>query len=83
MTLEVVQVVQSWMHTGLYEFVWVAALLRVFQFSSSRQRQLSRLCPPPQENLPFHREKKRSRDALGVFFFFLTVLMFDVNAIVV
>lgn len=49
-----VQVVQSWMHIGLYESVWAAALLRVFQFSSSRQRRLSRLCPLTQQNLLFH-----------------------------
>lgn len=49
-----VQVVQSWTHIGLYVSAWAAALLRVFQFSSSRQRRLSRLCPLTQQNLLFH-----------------------------
>ncbi len=52
------QVVQSWTHAGLYECVWAAALLRVFQFSSSRQRRLSRLCPLTQQNLPFHIDRQ-------------------------
>lgn len=40
-----------------HRFIWKCvgiALLRVFQFSSSRQRRLSRLCPLTQKNLLFH-----------------------------
>ncbi len=70
------QVVQSWTHAGLYECVWAAALLQVFQFSSSRQRWLSRLCPLTQQNLPFHIDKQGGKQRCTRC---ITVLLFSLT----